>query len=160
MLRKRTFAIVLLALIGAGALPAAARDVMRLENPWNPRHIAELPSDIRAAVADENQTCGGAWAAEHAFTRYIQGGAPAHQFIALHFEHFHCGGAAARCTDASCLHQVFVSSDGHYRLVLSTYVRELELKKIGNTPVVELACASTNPHCARVLRWNGTRFVP
>jgi hypothetical protein len=41
--------------------------------------------------------------------------------IVLHFEHFVCDGDGTYCTASGCLHQVYVSTDGHYRLLRSYY---------------------------------------
>jgi len=39
----------------------------------------------------------------------------------LHFEHLYCERHDAFCNSAGCLHQVYVSTDDHYRLVKSYY---------------------------------------
>jgi hypothetical protein len=42
--------------------------------------------------------------------------------VVLHFEHFVCDGDNTYCTVSSrCLHQVWVSIRGHYRLVRRYY---------------------------------------
>jgi hypothetical protein len=41
--------------------------------------------------------------------------------LVLHFERLRCGDRAALCTQAGCLHQVYVSTGGRYRLLRSYY---------------------------------------
>jgi hypothetical protein len=41
----------------------------------------------------------------------------------LHFEHLHCDRQARFCRGASCLHQEYISTLGHYRLMKSYYDR-------------------------------------
>ena len=95
------------------ASPAFARGGLHLLDPaWNPQHINGLPAEVRSAVT---HMCGGAQA-EHQFASYSQN----LRLLVLHFEHFRCGNRGALCTQSGCLHQVYVSTGGHYRL-LRTY---------------------------------------
>jgi hypothetical protein len=84
------------------------------EDRWNPEHVSGLPAEIRNAVI---RMCGQSAKAEHAFTSYFENS----RRIVLHFEHFRCDGRGALCTQAGCLHQVYVSTNGHYRLLKSYY---------------------------------------
>ena len=95
------------------ALPAFARGGLHLLDPaWNPQHISGLPAEVRNALA---HMCRDSQA-EHQFARYSQN----LHILVLHFEHFRCGGdARALCTQAGCLHQVYVSTGGRYRLLRS-----------------------------------------
>jgi hypothetical protein len=69
-----------------------------------------------------------ALAAEHSFARYFQSGNA--KLIGLHFEHLRCGDRAAVCKAAGCLHQVYISTGGKYRLLKSSYVPELDLTQV------------------------------
>jgi hypothetical protein len=86
---------------------------MHHEDRWNPQHLQELPPEVRSAVA---RICGSS-RAEHEFTRYFQNS----RIIVLHFEHFRCGDRGAACTQAGCLHEVYVLQGGRYRLQRSYY---------------------------------------
>jgi len=99
------------------ASPALARGGLRLLDPdLNPQHINGLPVEVRNALT---HMCRGAQA-QHQFARYSQ-----HlQVLVLHFEHFRCGEGRATCTRAGCLHQVYVSTGGRYRLSKSYYAPE------------------------------------
>src|SRR5262245_4520290 len=116
--------IMKLALIAIGILatisqasPAFARGGLRLLDPTlNPQHINGLPAEVRDAVA---HMCRSAQA-EHQFARYSQN----LRVLVLHFEHFRCGDGHVRCTRAGCLHQVYVSTGGGYRLSKSYYAPE------------------------------------
>jgi hypothetical protein len=135
-----------------------ARGAIPSEDRWDPRHIGGLPPEIRGAVSRHERACGGPLAAEHAFSRYIQAGSPRYSFIALHFEHLRCGDRAALCTKQGCIHEIFASSGGRYRRVLSVYASEIELKILNGTPAVDLTCEGSTPACPRILYWNGTQF--
>ncbi len=91
---------------------AAAQHVR--DPPWNPDHIDHLPTEVRSAVL---AMCGKAPSAGHYFATYSRNS----QQINLHFEHFHCESGPHFCTAAGCLHQVYASTGGHYRLVKSFY---------------------------------------
>ena len=96
------------------ASPAFARGGLHLLDPrLNPQHINGLPAEVRDAVA---HMCRGAQA-QHQFAAYSQ----TSQVLVLHFEHFRCGNGRATCTQAGCLHQVYVSTGGRYRLLRSYY---------------------------------------
>jgi hypothetical protein len=84
-----------------------------LDPPLNPQHINGLPAEVRSALA---HMCSGAQA-QHQFAAYSQNS----QVLVLHFEHFRCGNGHATCTQAGCLHQVYVSTGGRYRLLRSYY---------------------------------------
>jgi len=104
----------LLATAISQASPAFARGGVHLLDPaLNPQHINGLPAEVRDAVA---HMCRSAQA-EHQFARYSQN----LHVLVLHFEHFRCRDGHAHCTRAGCLHQVYVSTGGGYRLSKSYY---------------------------------------
>ena len=82
------------------------------EDRWNPQHISGLPAEVRGALV---RLCGGAIRAEHSFAGYFQG------TILLHFEHLRCGERGALCTTSGCLHQVYGTTGGRYRLLRTYY---------------------------------------
>jgi hypothetical protein len=110
-----------LALIAVGLLaiishlqPAFGRaGGMHAEDPWNPQHINGLPPEIRNVLG---QMCA-APRAQHQFAGYFQNS----RVLVLHFERLRCGDRGALCTQAGCLHQVYVSTGGRYRLLRSYY---------------------------------------
>ena len=97
------------------ASPAFARGggLHLLDPPLNPQHINGLPAEVRNALA---HMCRGAQA-QHQFAAYSQNS----QVLVLHFERLRCGDRVAHCTQAGCLHQVYVSAGGRYRLLRSYY---------------------------------------
>jgi hypothetical protein len=98
------------------ASPAVARSGgMHSEDSWNP--ISWLPSEVRNALA---RMCRGESRAQHQFARYFQNS----RTLVLHFEHFRCGDRGPLCTQAGCLHQVYTSAGGRYRLLRSYYAPE------------------------------------
>ena len=80
-----------------------------LDPAWNPQHISGLPAEIRAALA---HMCGGQ-EVKHRFASYSQGS----RVLVLHFEHFRWGDGRTLYTHAGCLHQVYTSTGGRYRLL-------------------------------------------
>jgi len=156
-LSAATFAIV--SLVGlAGISPAAARSAAPSEDPWNPAHFGGLPGVVRATVEHSARACGSPLIAMHLFSRYIQDRVTGDRFIALHFEDLHCPNKQAVCTAAGCLHQVFVSKGGPYRLILSLHAPEIELKLIGGSAAVEIECGETPESCVRDFRWDGSHL--
>jgi hypothetical protein len=110
----------------AGSLPAWARGgPLHLEGPWHSAHVEGLPQEVRASVERSSRACGAPITAQHLFSRYIQDGLTGDQFIAIHFDEMDCVNRAAVCTAAGCLHQVYVSKGGAYKLILNTYVPDL-----------------------------------
>src|SRR5262245_13413823 len=100
------------------ASPAFARGgvINALDPPLNPQHINGLPAEVRGALA---RMCRGAQA-QHRFAGYSQN----LRTLVLHFEYLQCGDRGAFCTKAGCLHQVYVSEGGRYRLLRSYYAPE------------------------------------
>ncbi|SDT01208.1 hypothetical protein [Bradyrhizobium canariense] len=107
---RSTALVFVVVLLGA---PGSNAQVMLHDPPWNPEHIDSLPPEIRKAVLG---MCPTTPAAGHYFATYR------HDRVTLHFEHFHCGEAPnTYCRGGLCLHQVYVSNGGHYRLLGSSY---------------------------------------
>jgi hypothetical protein len=97
--------------------PAFARgSQVSHDDPWNSEHIDRLPPEVRSAVI---QMCGSAPRAAHYFATYSDHS----RVIRLHFEHLHCGAQTNFCHGDDCLHEEYVSSGGHYRLIKSYYGR-------------------------------------
>jgi len=86
------------------------------DDPWNPEHVERLPPEVRNVVF---HMCRAPPHAGHYFATYLDNS----RFMKLHFEHLHCDGLARFCRGDSCLHQEYVSTGGHYRLMKSYYGR-------------------------------------
>lgn len=84
------------------------------DDPWNPEHIERLPPEVRNAVI---RMCRDPPRAGHYFATYFDNS----RLMKLHFEHLNCRGQAIFCRGDSCLHQEYVSTGGHYRLMKSYY---------------------------------------
>ena len=106
-------AIGLFAITGQVSLAFARGGLHLLDPSLNPRHINELPAEVRNALA---HMCRGAQA-QHQFAGYSQN----LRTLVLHFERLHCADRGAFCTQGGCLHQVYVSTGGRYRLLRSYY---------------------------------------
>lgn len=75
--------------------------------PWDPHHINQLPITIRRAVLAK---CPSRPSAGHYFVTYFR------DEVRLHFEHLYCEGVSF-CDRSGCLHQVYGSARGRYRLL-------------------------------------------
>ena len=97
------------------ALPASARGGVPhlFDPPLNPQHISGLPAEVRNSLA---RMCGDPQA-EHQFAAYSQN----LQVLVLHFERVHCGSRSKVCMQTGCLHQVYISTGGRYRLSKTYY---------------------------------------
>jgi hypothetical protein len=83
------------------------------EDPYDPRHVDDLPPEIRAAVA---QNCNKPKA-----ERYFAGYFSERKQIVLHFDRLRCDRRTGFCNQSGCLHQVWVFTEGRYRLLRSYY---------------------------------------
>jgi hypothetical protein len=115
MPRSRRFLMAVVA-VSLASTPAFAKGGnMRSEDRYDPQHIDGLPSDVRQQVL---QRCPAALASHDfaSFTDHLQK-------VVLHYERLYCG-AETFCGPSGCLHQVYVSSGGHYRLRDSYFAPE------------------------------------
>jgi hypothetical protein len=85
----------------------------RSEDRYNLQHIDSLPPEVRNSIL---HGCAEPKAL-HPFAIYFDD----LKRIVLHFEHFVCDGDGTYCRRWGCLHQVWASTGGHYRLVRSYY---------------------------------------
>ena len=94
--------------------PAIARGSIGVgDHPWNPDHISQLPPEVRSAI---NHLCGPSSRAAHYFATYSDKS----RLLNLHFEHSQCPSQIV-CTQAGCLHQVYILTNKRYRLLRSYY---------------------------------------
>ena len=70
----------------------------------------------RKSGARSVHLCGPSSRAAHYFATYSENS----RFLNLHFEHSHCQ-LQNVCTQAGCLHQVYILTNGRYRLLRSYY---------------------------------------
>lgn len=104
---------VLLSVI-AHMSPAIARGSIGVaDHPWNPEHVSQLPPEVRSAIG---HLCGSSLQAAHYFATYSENS----RLLNLHFEHSQCPSQRV-CTQAGCLHQVYILTNKRYRLLRSFY---------------------------------------
>jgi hypothetical protein len=82
------------------------------DDPWNSGHLDRLPPEVRDA-----RMCGNPPRAGHYFATYFDHS----RVIKLHFEHWHCDQQLPFCRGNNCLHQEYISTGGHYRLMKNYY---------------------------------------
>jgi hypothetical protein len=112
MAMVRLLAAFLAILLACGQ--SLARGNYHSEDRYNPQHISSLPPEVHDFIVHR---CSEPKAL-HSFAQYF------HHLkgVVLHFEHFLCDGDGAYCTVSSrCLHQVWISVKGHFRLMRSYY---------------------------------------
>jgi hypothetical protein len=159
--KRSIAAITIVSLFGSTlALHAKASNPTLPEDPLNPAHVETLPREVRASIGRVSRACGAGFGAKHAFSRSIQDRVTGDRFISIHFDETHCDNRAAICTTAGCLHQVYVSKGGPYRVILNVYASEVTLKLVDGATVVEVACRQTADACIGELRWDGSRLRP
>jgi hypothetical protein len=112
MALRRIFCAVLAVLLTCGELSARGMG-QPAEDPHNPEHINGLPTEIRSAIMNRCTTPK----ALHTFASYFDHS----KRIVLHFEDLSCDQTGAFCNASGCLHQVWVSEGGHYKLQRSFY---------------------------------------
>lgn len=113
MMKLALLAIGLLALFIQATSAFARSGGPVHEDPWNRQHIDGLPSEVRSVLAGLCRSPR----AEHQFASYFQNS----RVLVLHFEHWRCGDRGPLCTNRGCLHQVYISTGGLYRLLKSCY---------------------------------------
>ena len=140
---------------------AMARGAISHRDVASTQHIEELPSEIRSALARWQSACGVPLAARDWFAHYLDDKATGYRLISLHFHELSCINKAALCTAQGCLHQVYISTGGVYRLAFSANVPDVTLTFLdGRVPAIEIDCETFSTQCRpRVLRWNGRGFA-
>ena len=133
--------------------PAFARASFIDHQAWADYHVRGLPQEIRASVLKLEPSCGDRIAATHSFAVTTNSG----QFVSLHYERMWCPNRLVVCKGDDCLHQVFVRTNGRYRVVFSTYAYDTNLTHDENAVHLEILHAGTGS--GSLLRWNGARFI-
>jgi hypothetical protein len=110
---SRLLFAVILALLGCSQLSAKGGN-MANQNPYKTQYVESLPPEVRAALT---QQCRNTAKALPSFAGYSENT----KRIVLRFEYFYCNSGSAFCGPSGCLHQIYVSSHGHYKLLRSYY---------------------------------------
>ena len=126
------------------------------QDPWNPAHLTNLPSELRFQAKRWEAACGAPIAAAQRFALYLT--APGTEFVALHFDDFQCRNRGVICNVSGCLHEVYVKVGGRYRKVLTLRAQDVRLVREQEAAFLEIQNRSGGAR--RLLRWNGSRFVP
>jgi len=126
-------ALIALCAVQGTVIPVAARSSgLATEDRWNPWHVDDLPAEIRRGIAARAAACGRPLAAAHAFALHLDRAGT--KLIGIHFERLRCSDRGALCTTAGCLHQVYISTGGPYRLLESVHVPELDFTHVKIPP--------------------------
>jgi hypothetical protein len=87
---------------------------MANQDPYKTQYVEGLPGEVRAAL---NRQCRSTAKALPNFASYTE----STNRIVLRFEYFYCNSGGTFCGPSGCLHQIYVSSHGHYKLLRSYY---------------------------------------
>jgi hypothetical protein len=109
----RCLFVLITFLLTCSQSPVKSGNFGRSEDRYNPQHIDSLPPEVLISILHR---CAEPKAL-HPFAIYFDDP----KRIVLHFEHFVCDGDGIYCTPSGCLHQVWTSAGGHYRLLRSYY---------------------------------------
>jgi hypothetical protein len=106
--------VMLLAIVGPAAPAIGRRGMSNTDSPWNPEHIIRLPKEITRTLA---RVCISSPHAGHYFATYFENS----RLISLHYEHVQCQTRQPLCTQAGCLHELYVLNGTRYRILRSYY---------------------------------------
>lgn len=122
--------------------------------------LQQLPSNVRAAVLNAQKICGEeSISVRSGFMRYLKD-VSGDEFVALHFDRFHCANRSALCTSTGCLHQIFVARNGlAHREVWRDHVQEVDMTNETGRMSANVECSREGGRCATMLRWNGKQLV-
>jgi hypothetical protein len=155
-------------LLGAIALVAVSIDANAFSSVapgggWSNlqiRRLQQLPPIVRAEILKAQKACGeDSINVRNGFIRYLKDGR-GDEFIALHFDQFHCANLSALCTSTGCLHKIFVARDGmSHRELWHDHVKEVDMTNETGRMSAAVDCGREGRYCATMLRWNGTQLV-
>jgi hypothetical protein len=107
--------ILTVAILLSSALPAASMgSAVTHDDPYNPHHIDDLPSDIRQYVA---HICKSPASARHEFAVYF----PSDRRWRISLEYLSCSGLGEYRRGNQCLQVDFIGVGKQYRLVSKAY---------------------------------------
>ena len=86
---------------------------MANQDPYKTQYVESLPPEVRAALTHQ---CRSTAKALINFASYTDT-----RRIVLRFVYFYCNSGSTFCGPSGCLHQIYVSSHGHYGLLRSYY---------------------------------------
>jgi hypothetical protein len=87
---------------------------MANQDPYKTQYVESLPPEVRAALIHQ---CSSTVKALPNFASHPENTGR----IVLRFEYFYCNSGGTFCGPSGCLHQIYVSSHGHYKLLRSYY---------------------------------------
>lgn len=110
----RTQALLTLSLLIA-ACPMAQAASINKDDPWNPQHISNLPTEVRSYISS---ICKGPPKAQHDFATYN----PQEHRWRINIEYLRCDGLAHNYRKGrECLNIDFVQAGTGYRMASKSY---------------------------------------
>ena len=154
--------LIVVALVAAST-DASAFSTSQSRSGWSNMtsdHLQQLPSSVRAAIVTAQKACGeDSITVRSGFIRYLKDG-NGDEFIALHFDQFHCTNPSALCTSVGCLHQIFVARGNlaHHE-IWRDHVQEVDMTNEAGQMSASVECNRRGIYCATLLRWNGKQLA-
>jgi hypothetical protein len=107
--------LLALCLLLCSELPAVSKgSAVNKEDPWDPRHINNLPADVRQYIAG---ICKGSSQAQHDFATY----SPHEKRWRINLEYLRCNGLGKYRRGNQCLDVDFVEVGSRFRLAGKQY---------------------------------------
>ncbi len=161
-MRMRVLLFFVVALV-AVSTDASAFSSSAPQGGWSnltSERLQQLPSSVRTAIVTAQKVCGEeSISVRSGFIRYLKD-VNGDEFVALHFDRFHCANRSALCISTGCLHQIFVARSGlAHREVWRDHVQEVDMTNETGRMSANVECSREGGHCATMLRWNGKQLV-
>ena len=110
----RTLVVALCVLLCSQVTAGSKGSAVGRDEPWNPRHIDDLPSEIRHYIAG---ICRGQPSARHDFATY----SPHEKRWRINLEYLRCEGLADYRHGKQCLDVDFIEVGSQFRLARKQY---------------------------------------
>lgn len=113
-MKIRILLLAIASLLSSQVAASAKGSAVLHDDPWNPDHIADLPSEVRHYIA---RLCKGPASARHDFATY----SPREKRWRVNMEYLRCEGLSEYRHGHKCLDVDFIEVGTHYRLGTKAY---------------------------------------
>jgi len=113
-MRMRTSLLAFVLLLCSVVTAASMGSAVTRNDPWNPRHIDDLPAEIRQYIA---AICKGPPSAQNDFATY----SPHEKRWRINLEYLRCGGLGEYRRGNQCLDVDFIAVGSRFRLARKDY---------------------------------------
>ena len=110
----RTLSLAFCVLLFTEAAALSKGSAVHKNEPWDPHHIDDLPSEVREYIAS---ICRGPASAQHDFATY----SPREKRWRINLEYLRCAGLGEFRRGDQCLDVDFIEVGSHFRLARKAY---------------------------------------